>query len=206
MALQMRRQKLALYLFLLATATSCDCNDDSGLPPDEVSTRTKPGVDFTAYKTFRINDEVGKGDLADAGVDVDDIPGQVLLNIDTANDQARMELEARGMTEVGEDEDADLVIFSLGSTQDQHGYYWECVPGYWWGYWGWVWDPCAWLAPIYVEYSIGSMVLGLADPSMEDVVFGGLLQGVAAGDNPEDRIRDGVHAMFKDYPVTATAQ
>jgi hypothetical protein len=199
-----RRQKLVIYAFSsLLTFAGCDCNDDDR-PPDEVSTRVKPGVDFTDYSTFRINDEIDDDDLEDAGVDPDDIPGQVKLNIDIANDQARIELEERGLTEVDEDEDADLVIASLGSTQDHGGYYWECVPGNWWGYWGWTWDPCAWLEPVYYQFSIGSMAIGLADPELEDVVFGGLLQGVADGSDTEDRIRSGVHSMFKDYPVEPT--
>jgi hypothetical protein len=198
-----RRQKTLLYTFLLLTLGSCDCNDDT--PDDKVITRVKPGVDFADYETFRINDELKEGDLVDAGVDPDNIPDDIRLNIDTANDQARIELEARGLTEVGDNDDADLVIVSLGSTEDKGGYYWECVPGYWWGYWGWAWDTCAWLEPVYVNYKIGTMALGLADPSKEDVVFGGLLQGIADGsNNVEDRIRNGVHTMFKDYPVPPT--
>ena len=60
---------------------------------------------------------------------------------------------------------------------------------------------CAWLAPLYVDYTVGSLALGLAAPNEEEVVFGGLLQGVADGSgNTEDRIRDGVHVMFEDYP------
>jgi hypothetical protein len=198
------KQKRILYAFLLITAGGCDCNDDDR-PPDQVNTRVKPGVDFSEYHTFRIQDELSKDDIEDAGVDIDidpeDIPDDVRLNIDVATDQARQELEELGLTEVGEDEDADLVVFSLGATNDEDAIYWECVPGYWWGYWGWVWDTCAWLEPIYVEYTVGTVALGLADPDMEDVVFGGVVQGVADGeDDVEDRIRNGVHVMFEEYP------
>lgn len=200
------KQKRILYAFLLITAGGCDCNDDDR-PPDEVLVKVKPGVDFDDYHTFRIKDDVNEDDLEDAGVDPDKIPEDVKLNIDTANDQARMELEERGLEEVDEDDDsADLVIFSAGSTEDKDAIYWECVPGYWWGYWGWYWDSCAWLEPEYVNYTVGSMLLGLADKNGEhDIVFTGLLQGIADGSNDvEQRIRDGVHEMFKSYPVEPT--
>ena len=34
---------------------------------------------------------------------------------------------------------------------------WDCVPNYWWGYWTWAWQPCAWLDPVYVEHTIGAV-------------------------------------------------
>jgi hypothetical protein len=34
---------------------------------------------------------------------------------------------------------------------------WECVPSYWWGYWTWAWQPCAWLDREYVEGTIGAI-------------------------------------------------
>jgi hypothetical protein len=179
--------------------SACDCDDDD-LPSDEVYVHVKRGVDFSDYKTFYVDDELKQEDLADAGVDVDDFPEDIRLNIDTANDQARIELEMLGLDEVGEDESPDLVVASLGSTKEEDAIYWECVPGYWWGYWGYYWDSCAWLDPEYVEYTVGSMVLGLSDPEMKDIVFGGLLQGIGGTGNPEQRIRAGVHEMFESYP------
>ena len=195
------KQKVVLYTFLTLTLVGgCDCDDDD--PNDEVVVRIEPGVDFTEFETFAIKNDLTDDELEDAGIDPDKIPGEVKLNIGYANDQAREELLERGLTEVDDDEDPDLVVVSLGSTQDEDAIYWECVPGYWWGYWGYVWDNCAWLEPIYVSYTVGTMALALADPAEEEVVFGGLLQGVADGSNDaEDRIRDGVSEMFEQYPV-----
>lgn len=34
---------------------------------------------------------------------------------------------------------------------------WDCVPDYWWGYWTWAWQPCAWLDRSYVEGTIGAV-------------------------------------------------
>lgn len=199
MTMRPRKQKLIMGTFLLMCSMSaCDCDDDDR-PPDEVYARTKPGIDFSEYQTFRI-DDVDDDDLIDAGVDPDDIPDDIRYNIDIANDQARLELEDRGLTMVDDDEEADLVIASAGKTEDQDAIVWECVPGYWWGYWGAYWDSCAWLEPEYVEWTVGTVAVGVADLEMEEGVFAGLLQGIADGDDTEDRIRDGVHEMFKEWP------
>lgn len=200
------RQWMVRALFVLCSVTVWSCDDDD-LPPDEVYARAKPGVDFKEYKTFKIDDTLTKEELEAAGVDTDKIPKDVKYNIDIASDQARQELEDRGLDKVGEDEEADLVIASLGSKNDEDAIYWDCVPGYWWGYWGWYWDDCAWLEPEHVSYTIGSVAVGLADPKMKDMVFGGLVQGVGyggAGDELEFRIRSGVHQMFFKYPVDPT--
>jgi hypothetical protein len=192
-----------LFLCFALAVGGCDCSDDG--PVDYVVTHVEKDVDFSTYTTFKILeiDDVEDA-LADAGVDPDKIPDDVIANIDTANDQARIELENLGLTEVSEEEEADLSVFTLAAVRENGGYYWECVPGQWWGWYGWYWDPCAWLVPIYVEYSVGTLALGLADPAEERVPFGGLLQGVADGEgNAEERIRAGVHEMFKDYPETA---
>ena len=192
---------LAAFFLLFCGLSVYACDDDEAVVPDEVYVRAKKGVDFSDYKTFRIDDEVTEEDLADAGVDPDDIPKDLKLNIDTANDQARMELKKLGLTEIKEDEGGDLVVASIGSTKDEDAFYWECVPGYWWGYWGYYWDSCAWLDPVYVEWSVGSVAVGVADPEMKDVVFGGLLQGVVDGSgDAEERIRAGVHQMFEQWP------
>ena|GEM_PF-6820268 len=34
---------------------------------------------------------------------------------------------------------------------------WDCVPNYWWGYWTWAWQPCAWIDRSYVEGTIGAI-------------------------------------------------
>jgi len=201
-----RRQQWTLGTFLLLCSVSaCDCDDDDGLPPDQVYTRADPGVDFDDYHTFRIDDELTEDELEDnPNVDIDDFPNDVKLNIETANDQARIELERLGLTEVQEGEEADLIVGSLGKVDEEDAIYWECVPGYWWGYWGWYWDSCAWLEPEYVEWTVGSVGVAVGDPKLQEIVFVGLLQGYGDGyddpDDIQDRIRDGVHEMFEEWP------
>jgi hypothetical protein len=190
---------LGSFLVLCALAAYA-CDDDEG-PADAVYARAKHGVDFSQYKTFHVDEELTQDDLADAGVDVEDFPDDIKYNIDAANAQARVELQTLGLTEADSESDADLIVATMGSTKSQDAIYWECVPGYWWGYYGWYWDSCAWLDPEYVEFAVGSLVLGLGDPEMKDIVFGGLLQGVVTGGgDATERIRAGVHEMFLQYP------
>jgi hypothetical protein len=192
--------KRILFNGLLALCLgACDC--DSSGSEDTVVTRANPEADFDSYQTFRIVDELTLANLEDAGVNTGLIPDDVLLNVDIANDQARIELEALGLTQVSGDTEADLGVVTMASTGETGGTVWECVPGYWYGYWDYYWDPCAWLVPVYVEYTVGSLFVGLADPSLEAVAFGGVLQGVVNDSGRvEDRIRSGVHAMFQQYP------
>jgi hypothetical protein len=191
--------KLAFYAFLLLSAGSCDCGEDDSNDP--VIVKAREGVDFAAYQTFHIA-EVPSPLPPDAGAIGTEIPANVRLNISSANDQARIELEALGLTVAAPGIAADLEVASLGSASSESGYYWECVPGYWWGYWGWVWDPCAWTVPVPVSYAVGSVMVVLSDPKLQQAVFGGLVQGVADGEGDANaRIRDGVHRMFQAYPA-----
>jgi hypothetical protein len=43
---------------------------------------------------------------------------------------------------------------------------WDCVPTYWWGYWTWAWQPCAWIDRSYVENAIGA--IAAADTTEDD--------------------------------------
>lgn len=44
---------------------------------------------------------------------------------------------------------------------------WECVPGwYWWG-WYYYWDSCAWLRPVDVTYTVGSVLMLVIDDDIE---------------------------------------
>lgn len=47
---------------------------------------------------------------------------------------------------------------------------WDCVPNYWWGYWTWAWQPCAWLDREYVEHTIGAVAdtSDIAEPPADE--------------------------------------
>jgi hypothetical protein len=170
------------------------CSDDD--PDDVVTTRTSPSANFDAYETFRFMTE---SDLAPGTAR--DLPANVSANLSQVNSEMREELLEEGLREVGPGEEADLLAFSLATTEDQAALYWSCVDGYWYGYWTLAWEPCVWLEPVYTEYTVGSVVVGLADPAREEIVFGSLIQGVVDNSgNMEERISDDMEDAFDDYP------
>jgi len=171
------------------------CDDDDSESQDIVATTASPTADFANYQTFA---------LAESN-DSDAIPDAVETNLDLVNEAMVEELTDRGLTQVDPDDDPDVIAFNLATTDTQGTYYWDCVDGYWWGYWGSSWTPCAWLQPVYTEYTAGTIALGLADPELREVVFGGFIQGYEDGtDDIEDRIQEDVERVFDSYPSTQT--
>jgi len=181
---------------LLMTA----CNDDNDEPNDTVTTRSSATADFKSIKTFAISD---KDSVPSSVAKV--IPSSVGTNLDAVNDAVRNALEDQGLTEVNNDDHPDVVAFSLAATSNQQALSWDCVDGYWYGYWAYSWDPCAWLEPVYTEYTQGSVVIGLADPTQESVVFGGLIQGALDesldSEESQQRLQDDVNQVFDAYPA-----
>jgi hypothetical protein len=187
--------KYARLVFLsVCCAGLIACGDDDTFV-EEASSST---ADFTSYKTFAISS---------AGTGTATIPEDVNANLTTVNEAMRTQLVGLGLTEVDITADPDLVGFSLATTDDEAAVSWGCAPGYYYGYWAWTWQPCTWLTPIYSEYTVGTVVLGLSDPVAEQVVFGGVIQGVLNGDSTEEitnDINDGVEDIFDDYPAEQT--
>lgn len=187
------------YLALIsAGALAIGCSDD-GEDDDVVRTRSSATADFTEYRTYAVA----------TAEDVDEerrpnIPDTVATNLEIVSDAMREELNALGLREVGEDEDPDLYAFNLAATREITTLSWECVDSYWYGYWTWTWDPCPWLEPVYDEDRQGAIVLGLLDPERQDVVFGGVIEGIGEGpvdqDELKERIEDDVDEVFEDYP------
>jgi hypothetical protein len=193
---------MARFGFLAGLAFSglfsaCDDDDDDEddiCTGDTVVTRADSAVDFAQYKTF----SVAPDDALPA-----DLPADVTTNLAVANAAAVSELVKIGLTQVPPDSEPapDLGLFNIAATQKQMGTTWECTPGYWWTGWGYVWDPCAWMVEIPVVYTEGTLVVGLADPAADKVVFGGVLQGVLeCSSDTAGRIQSGVARIFQAYP------
>src|SRR5688572_29474291 len=145
------RAKLALMIALSLAAVSCDaCDGGDDLPPDVVQTRVSSAGAFETYKTFAFPNP---GDSV-RGPD-GELPPRVIANLALINDQMRQDLKVLGFTEVEPDESPDLMAVSLTSANTEDALVWECVPGGWYGYWYWVWDPCGAYSPEYVEYTEG---------------------------------------------------
>lgn len=185
---------------LALPACSDDDDDDESIDiealcTDVTATRIDYNADFSAFETFAVTpDEALPAD----------VPADVRTNLEVANTAAVAELVALGLVQVEPDSDPppDLALFNLAATQQETTTTWECVPGYWWTGWGYAWDPCAWMVEVPVTYTEGTLVIGLADPAAQQVVFGGALQGVLECGDSAARIQAGVARIFGDYPVT----
>lgn len=168
------------------------CSDDDD---DVVVERADPNADFTSYQTFA---------FAQAPEGGTSIPSGVSANLGIANNDMKEELEDLGLTEVDPSDNPDLIAFSLASTDNVTDLYWSCVPGYWYGYWDWSYDPCSVVSPYYDSYTVGTLVVGLVDPALEKVVFGGAAKNVLDGSDIADEINDAVEQIFDDYPADQT--
>ena len=185
------------WLMLAGAAWLCACSDSN----DTVTVRQDPSVDFNQYTTFAIAD----GSTLDPDVAAR-IPATARANMDYINQQSAAELVDHGLTQVGRDQDPDLLIVSFVYTSDVQGITYTCVPGtYWYDYWYYYWDPCAWIQPYVYDYTAGSVLVTLSDPALMRVVFAGLVQGVVDGASAQERqlrADEGVERIFNQYPVT----
>jgi hypothetical protein len=185
---------LLLSLGACSEPAEPDANEVCG---DTVVSYTASNVDFAAIQTFALLPVEDYPDELPS-----DLPSDTQVSLEVANNAARAELIALGMSEVDpRSEEPDVYLFSLAASGTESGLAWQCVPGYvWWGVWGWVWDPCAWLDLVEVHYQVGTVIVGLADATNEEVVFGGTIQGVLACDSARQRLEDGIEKIFADYP------
>jgi hypothetical protein len=185
----------------LAFLPACSDDDDDyesidveQLCTDSTVVRVDYNADFGSFDTFAITPDEALPP---------DVPADVRTNLAVANDAAAAELVALGLVEVDVNSDPppDLALFNLAATQQETTTSWECVPGYWWTGWSYAWDPCAWMVEVPVTYTEGTLVVGLADPAAQQVVFGGALQGVLECGDSAARIESGVARIFGEYPV-----
>ena len=80
---------------------------------------------------------------------------------------------------------------------------WQCQGGWWWGWYGWFWDPCAWVVPVPVEFDVGNLFIPVGPQPGEgedpEVIFAGLAQSIEPGMNETD-LRAAVQAIFAQWP------
>jgi len=200
----LRNSALTLFLSTLLLCSSC-ANDV--VQTGTVEVQTDEDADFSAYQTF----SVVTADL----VDPDDLPElseeQIAFN-DKVNDLIIEAMQAEPVCltfippdEVTEANQPDLwAANGLGQSTDG-GYYYECVGDWWWGYWGWYWDPCAYWYPVYVEYDVGSLLILAGPPPVGTEepapVFAGLAQSVlGTGPDLDTKVQNAVQAIFDQWP------
>ncbi len=61
------------------------------------------------------------------------------------------------LPQVAHEKPAETTLPEEFSAGEQPKLAWDCVPSYWWGYWTWAWQPCAWIDRNYVEGAIGAI-------------------------------------------------
>lgn len=196
---------LALFASFLA---SPGCADDA-VVLGSVEVKYDETQDFTQFQTFSVvTSEIANP--PDLDPEQEAFNDQINLLIVEA-----MQAEPVCMTfippdEVSDTNQPDLWAANGAGRETEGGYVYECCGGWWWGYWGWYWDPCAYWCPTYVEYDIGSLLIlaGRApdQAGQEPVaVFGGLAQSVLGSSSQvNELVRDAVRRIFQQWPVKNT--
>ena len=107
--------------------------------------------------------------------------------------------------EVTPENQPDLWAANGLARETDGGYIYECVGGWWWGYWGWYWDSCAYWRPTYVEWDVGSLLIPVGPPpatgETPEMIFAGLAQSVVGtGPTPDEKVRAAVQLIFDQWP------
>ncbi len=192
----MRASKYVRTMAMVLGTMLCACGDD------DITVRefADPNANFASYTTFAFV-ATGASQNPSATTQVA-TPAEVASNLQQVNDAMRSQLEDLGLTEVAANENPDLNAFSLISTRDQTAVSWDCAPGGWYGYWAWSFNPCPLITSVYDEYVEGTVTLGLIDPALNKVVFGGVARGIIEEDesNTKKEIDKAVREIFDRYP------
>ncbi len=83
---------------------------------------------------------------------------------------------------------------------------WDCVPSYWWGYWTWAWQPCAWIDRSYVEGTIGAIAEARttrADELQRSLPAAGLRRAESAGGASSGSTRSTMRSTHSFRPTPA---
>ena len=96
----------------------------------------------------------------------------------------------------------DVTVFSLVRSSAESGVIWTCVPGWYWGYWGYYWSSCAWVDAVPVSYTVGTLVTGLAEPAHERIAFAGAAKGILeCASSTQQSIDAAVAYIYSQYPT-----
>jgi len=194
---------LLLIVFSLA---GLSCTNDV-IQLGSVEVQVDPDADFTQFETFSVltADIVPPEDLPDLEED------QIAFN-DMVNELIIEAMQAEPVCltfippdEVTEENQPDLWAANGLGRSEEGGYYYECRGAWWWGYWGWYWDPCAIWYPVYVEYDVGSLLIPVGPPSPPGAdrspIFTGLAQSVlGTGADLDTKVENAVQQIFAQWP------
>ena len=202
------------FVLLIASSLfSLSCADDTVVQTSSVDVqwdRDAIAV-FEAAQTFSvITEEVvppeNQPDLDDEQMAFNDMVNELIIE---AMQKEPVCLTLVPTDEVTPENQPDLWAANGLAQTTEGGYYYECVGGWWWGYWGWYWDSCAYWRPTYVEWDVGSLLIPVGPPPPEgedpELIFAGLAQSVlGTGADTETKVRAAVDAIFQQWPDPRT--
>lgn len=196
------------FILLIASSLfALSCNNTGIVQTGSVTVRSDDTVDFTQFETFSVitADIVPPEDLPEIGDDemaFNDMVNGIIIEAMQAPPVCLTLIDPQDVTDENQ---PDLwAANGLARTTDG-GYYYECVGGWWWGYWGWYWDSCANWYPVYVEYDVGNLLIPVGPPPAAGEepapVFAGLAQSIlGTGPDAETKVRAAVEAIFAQWP------
>jgi hypothetical protein len=199
------------FVLLIASSLfSLSCADDTVVQTGSIEVQwDRSAIDvFKAAQTF----SVITADLVDPPLDLDE--NEMAFN-DMVNDLIieAMQKEPVCLTLIEPGDTAenppDLWAANGLARTTEGGYYYQCVGGWVWGFFGWYWDSCAYWRPTYVEWDVGSMLIPVLPPPAEGEdparIFNGLAQSViGTGQDAEAQVRFAVDAIFQQWPDPRT--
>jgi len=196
-----------LFLILIAAASFSGLGCSDPIATGTIDVRFDETVDFTQFKTFSVvtSAKVPPEDLPDLGEDqiaFNDMVNGLIIEAMQAEPVCLTFVPPDAVTETNQ---PDLWAANGLGRSEEDGYYYECRGGWWWGYWGWYWDPCAIWYPVYVEYEVGSLFIPVGPPPAAGQeptpIFAGLAQSiVGTGADPETKVRTAVQQIFAQWP------
>lgn len=198
--------------FVLLVASSLavvSCASNTVVKTGEISVKVADNVDFTEFETFSV---VTK-EMVDPPPELD--PEHEAFNdlvnglIIEAMQAAPVCLEFIPPEEASDQNAPDLWGANALGRTEEGGYVYGCCGGWWWGYWGWYWDPCAYWCPTYVEFDAENLLVPVmlpgAEPEDAEAVFAGLARSVSGtGPDVETKVRFAIEEIFKQWPIQRT--
>ena len=200
-------------LLIASSVLSLSCQDTGVVQTGSIEVRVDETVDFSQFDTFSVltADIVPPENLPELDDDqmaFNDMVNELIIEAMQAEPVCMTLIEPDDVTDENQ---PDLWAANGLGQETDGGYYYQCVGGWWWGYWGWYWDACATWYPVYVEYDVGSLLIPVGPPptSGEDPapIFAGLAQSVlATGPDTKTKVREAVRAIFAQWPVKRTCR
>jgi hypothetical protein len=197
---------ILLFVSVLAAA---GCADDTVVQTGGVEVRTDPTVDFSEFASFSVvtKDLVETpADLPELGEEQEAFNNFVNGLIIEAMQAPPVCLDFIEPDETSAENSPDLWAANGVGQSTGGGYVYQCCGGWWWGYWGWYWDPCAVWCPTYVEWDTGNLLIPVGLPLVDGedprAVFAGIASSiVGTGLDAQTKARQAVEAIFSQWPI-----